>query len=201
MGPHRGSERRNVTRAAKPPCRTFSQAVTRSSRPLPFGRGLRGRPTTRTGEGSGRPLTRLCLLDLQRRPLPRRGEGTVCGFFFAERDRSIEPGARSRSTQAHRRITDNLCGDHLAVCRYRALIEAGRRVVRVMQMDSKRVTIELPIGGSGEDYAGAIALAIANANCTGDKRGAAALIGLMSKIKLPAGHNAQIELGPWVAAL
>jgi hypothetical protein len=65
-----------------------------------------------------------------------------------------------------------------------------------MQMDSKRVTIELPIGGSGEDYAGAIALAIADAICTGDKRGAAALIGLMSKIKLPAGHNAQIELDP-----
>jgi hypothetical protein len=146
------------------------------------------------------------LFDLQRSPLPQREEGTLAWFFFAgfsfrRRDRSIAPGAHSRHTQAHRRITDNLCGGHLAVYRYQALIAAGRRVVRVMQMDSKRVTIELPIGGSGADYAGAIALAIADANCTGDKRGAAALIGLMSKIKLPAGHNAQIELGPWVAAM
>lgn len=68
-------------------------------------------------------------------------------------------------------------------------------------MQNKRVTIELPIDGSGEDYAAAVALAIASANCSGDTRGAAALVGLMSKIKLPVSHNSLIELGPWLATL
>jgi hypothetical protein len=31
----------------------------------------------------GRPLTQLCLFDLQRSPLPQRGEGTLAWFFFA----------------------------------------------------------------------------------------------------------------------
>jgi hypothetical protein len=67
---------------------------------------------------------------------------------------------------------------------------------------SRSVTIELPVRGSGPEYAGAIALAIADANCRGDVSGAAALAGLMSAIKLPArrpGHNPDVELGPWFA--
>jgi hypothetical protein len=63
----------------------------------------------------------------------------------------------------------------------------------------QRVTLELPDGGTGRDYAGAIAQAIAEANYCGDLNGAAALAGLMSAIKLPARHNPEIELGPWLA--
>jgi hypothetical protein len=61
------------------------------------------------------------------------------------------------------------------------------------------VTLELPVGGNGCDYAEAIALAITDANCCGDLSGAAALVGLMSAIKLPASHNPEIELGPWLS--
>ena len=66
---------------------------------------------------------------------------------------------------------------------------------------NKSVTLELPIDGTGHDYASAIALAIADANCCGDVRGATALVGLMSAVKLPASHNPQVELGPWMAAI
>ncbi len=59
------------------------------------------------------------------------------------------------------------------------------------------VTLELPVGGTGRDYAGAIALAIADASGSGDIGGAAALAGLMSAIEPPAGQNPEIELGPW----
>ena len=61
------------------------------------------------------------------------------------------------------------------------------------------VTLELPIGGNGRDYAGAIALAIAEANCAGDHNAAAALVGLMSFLKLPPSHNPDMELGPWLS--
>jgi len=61
------------------------------------------------------------------------------------------------------------------------------------------VTLELPVSGTGTDYAGAIAQAIADANCCGDLTSAEALVGLMSAIKLPASHNPEIELGPWLA--
>jgi len=54
---------------------------------------------------------------------------------------------------------------------------------------------------SGRDYAGAIALAIGDAGARGDFGRAAALAGLMSAIKLPAGHNPDIELGPWFAEI
>jgi hypothetical protein len=63
------------------------------------------------------------------------------------------------------------------------------------------VTLELPVHGSGSDYAGAVALALAEANCNGDRDGAEALAGLMSSIRRPAVHNADVELGPWFAAL
>jgi len=63
----------------------------------------------------------------------------------------------------------------------------------------RRVILELPVHGTGREYAGAIAQAIADANCRGDLNGASALIGLMSAVKLPAGHNPEIELGPWLA--
>src|SRR5579863_953204 len=104
MGSHRGSERRNVTRAAKPPCRTFGQAVTRSSHPLLFGRELRSGATTRRSEGSGPPLHPTVFVRSAAEPLPQRGEGTLAWFFFAgfsfrRRDRSIEPGARCRHIQ------------------------------------------------------------------------------------------------------
>jgi hypothetical protein len=69
---------------------------------------------------------------------------------------------------------------------------------------SQSVTLELPVRGTGPEYAGAIALAIADANCHGDLAGAAALAGLMSAIKLPASrtsHNPQVELGPWLVDL
>ena len=61
------------------------------------------------------------------------------------------------------------------------------------------VTLKLPVGGFGRDYAGAIALAIGDAGARGDFGRGAALAGLMSAIKLPAGHNPEIELGPWFA--
>ncbi len=61
------------------------------------------------------------------------------------------------------------------------------------------VTLELPAPGTGHDYAEAIALAIADANCRGDRSGASAMIGLMSAIRLPACHNPDVELGPWLA--
>jgi hypothetical protein len=63
------------------------------------------------------------------------------------------------------------------------------------------VSIELPISGNACDYAAAIAQAIADANCCGDLPCAAALVGLMSALKLPATHNPEIELGPWVSDL
>ena len=61
------------------------------------------------------------------------------------------------------------------------------------------VTLELPVGGNSGDYAGAIALAMADANCAGDLDGATALAGLMSAIRRPSGRNPDIELGPWLA--
>ena len=63
------------------------------------------------------------------------------------------------------------------------------------------ITLELPVDGTGQDYAGAVALAMADANCCGDLSGAKALAGLMSAIKLPASHDPQIELGPWIAGI
>jgi hypothetical protein len=62
-----------------------------------------------------------------------------------------------------------------------------------------RVTLELPVRGSSPDYAGAIALALCDANLRGDLGGASALAGLMSAIKLPPSHNPDVELGPWLA--
>ena len=59
------------------------------------------------------------------------------------------------------------------------------------------ISLELPIRGTSDEYAGAIALAIADANCQDDLSGASALVGLMSTIKLPASHNPLVELGPW----
>ena len=59
---------------------------------------------------------------------------------------------------------------------------------------SRTITLELPVRGSSDEYAGAIALAIADANCQDD---ASALVGLMSTITLPANHNPLVELGPW----
>jgi hypothetical protein len=61
------------------------------------------------------------------------------------------------------------------------------------------VTLELPVGGNGCDYAEAIALAITDANWCGDRSTAAALVGLLSAIKLTASHNPELELGPWLS--
>lgn len=60
------------------------------------------------------------------------------------------------------------------------------------------VTLEIPVDGNGCDYAAAIALAITDANWCGDVSAAAALIGLLSAIKLTGSHNPEIELGPWL---
>ena len=62
---------------------------------------------------------------------------------------------------------------------------------------SRTITLELPIRGTIDEYAGAIALAIADANCQDDVSGASALVGLMSTITLPSNHNPLVELGPW----
>ena len=59
------------------------------------------------------------------------------------------------------------------------------------------ITLELPVRGTSDEYAGAIALAIADANCQEDLNGASALVGLMSTIRLPVDHNPLVELGPW----
>jgi hypothetical protein len=61
------------------------------------------------------------------------------------------------------------------------------------------VTLELPIGGNACDYAHAIVQAIIDANCYGDVGGEAALAGLLSAMELPAGHNPETELGPWLS--
>jgi hypothetical protein len=63
------------------------------------------------------------------------------------------------------------------------------------------VTLELPVDGNGCDYAEAIALAITDANWCGDLNAAAALVGLLSAIKLTGSHNPEIELGPWLSDL
>jgi hypothetical protein len=62
---------------------------------------------------------------------------------------------------------------------------------------SHTVTLELPISGTSDEYAGTIALAIADAKCRDDLSGASALVGLMSAIRLPANHDPLVELGPW----
>jgi hypothetical protein len=59
------------------------------------------------------------------------------------------------------------------------------------------MSLELPIKGTSDEYAGALALAIADANCQDDLSGASALVGLMATIKLPSNHDALVELGPW----
>ena len=66
---------------------------------------------------------------------------------------------------------------------------------------SRNITLDLPLHGSGPDYAEAIALAIADATYRGDANAARALAGLMSALELPALHNPIVELGPWLAAI
>jgi hypothetical protein len=61
------------------------------------------------------------------------------------------------------------------------------------------VILELPVDGNGCDYAEAIALAITDANWYGDLNTAAALVGLLSAIKLTGVHNPEMELGPWLS--
>ena len=61
------------------------------------------------------------------------------------------------------------------------------------------VILELPVDGNGCDYAEAIALAITDANWCGDLNTAAALVGLLSAIKLTGVHNPEMELGPWLS--
>jgi hypothetical protein len=61
------------------------------------------------------------------------------------------------------------------------------------------VTLDLPVRGTGREYVGAIARAIADADCSGDSDGAQALVGLMSALKLPANQSPDLVLGPWLA--
>ena len=60
---------------------------------------------------------------------------------------------------------------------HRVLILAVKRE-RAMET-SRTMSLELPIRGTSDEYAGAIALAIADANCQDDLNGASALVGLM----------------------
>ena len=71
----------------------------------------------------------------------------------------------------------------------------------------RTVTLDLPVRGAGREYAGAIARAIADADCGGDGERAQALTGLMSALRLPVGQSPNLiaeqspdlVLGPWLA--